>query len=83
MRRKVISKENIEKEKILKDLERAFLDVTTAESFFQVVNDPELVDMAIFDLEAKKSRYSYLLRMAKEKRVKKTIEDALIESMVK
>ncbi|MFI3211010.1 MAG: DUF2508 family protein [Peptostreptococcaceae bacterium] len=83
MRKKTISKENIEKEKILKDLERAFLDVTTAESFFQVVNDPELVDMAIFDLEAKKSRYTYLLKMAKEKRVKKTIEEALIESMVK
>lgn len=74
-------KESFEREKIIKDIDRAYLDVTTAESFFQMVSDPDLVDVAIYDLEAKKSRYTYLLRLAKEKGVKKSIKETLIESM--
>lgn len=76
-------KENIEKEKIIKDIDRAYLDVLTAESFFQVVSEPELVDVAIYDLEAKKSRYAYLLRLAKEKGIKRSLKEPLIELMAK
>ena len=43
----------------------------TAESFFQFVSDPELVDVAIYELEAKKSRYRYLIKISKRKRNKK------------
>ena len=76
-------KENIEREKIIKDIDRAYLDVLTAESFFQVVSEPELVDVAIYDLEAKKSRYAYLLRLAKEKGIKRSLKEPLIELMAK
>lgn len=82
-KKKVIRKETFERERIIKDIERAYIDVTTAESFFQVVSDPELVDMAIYNLEAKKSRYTYLIKLAKKKGVKKTIEESLVESMAK
>lgn len=83
-RNKVLDKkESIEREKIIKDIDRAYLDVLTAESFFQVVSEPELVDVAIYDLEAKKSRYAYLLRLAKEKGIKRSLKEPLIELMAK
>ncbi len=83
-RNKILDKkENIEREKIIKDIDRAYLDVLTAESFFQVVSEPELVDVAIYDLEAKKSRYAYLLRLAKEKGIKRSLKEPLIELMAK
>lgn len=83
-RNKILEKkENIEREKIIKDIDRAYLDVLTAESFFQVVSEPELVDVAIYNLEAKKSRYAYLLRLAKEKGIKRSLKEPLIELMAK
>ncbi|WP_042278417.1 DUF2508 family protein [[Clostridium] dakarense] len=72
-----------EKQKIMKEIKRAQVEVKTAEHFFQFVSDPELVDVAIYDLEAKKSRYRYLIRMAKEKGIKKSLQESLIEAMAK
>ncbi|MGX4601654.1 DUF2508 family protein [Faecalimicrobium sp. JNUCC 81] len=72
-----------EKQKIMKEIKRAQVEVKTAEHFFQFVSDPELVDVAIYDLEAKKSRYRYLIRMAKEKGIKKSLKESLIEAMAK
>jgi len=82
-KKKVEKKGNFEREKMIRDIQRAYIDVTTAESFFQVVSEPELVDMAIYNLEAKKSRYAYLIKLAKRKGIKRTIEESLIESMAK
>ena len=48
-----------------------------------MVSEPELVDVAIYDLEAKKSRYAYLIRLAKEKGIKKSLKESLIEAMAK
>lgn len=81
--RKKINKDSLERKKIINDIERAYLDVVTAESFFQMVSEPELVDVAIYDLEAKKSRYAYLIRLAKEKGIKKSLKESLIEAMAK
>lgn len=72
-----------DKEKIIKEIKRAQLDVETAEHFFQVVTDPELIDVAIYELEAKKSKYQYLIRIAKEKGVKKSLKESLIDAMAK
>jgi hypothetical protein len=77
------SNNNIDNEKIILEIKRARQDVLTAEAYFQYVNEPELVDMAIYDLEAKKSKYSYLIRMAKERGVKKTIRESLIDAIAK
>lgn len=42
----------------------------TAEKFFHTVSDPDLVDHAIYKLEAAKTRYIYLLKKAKEEGIK-------------
>ena len=76
-------KTNIENEKIIKEIKAAQLEIKNAEKFFQYVSDPELVDVAIYDLESKKSKYSYLIRMAKEKGVKYSLKDCLIEAIAK
>lgn len=83
MPRKSSFKKNIENEKLIKEIKVAQLEIKNAEKFFQYVSDPELVDVAIYDLEAKRSRYSYLIRIAKEKGVKYSLKDCLIEAMAK
>lgn len=78
--KKKIEKE-LEKENIIKEIKKAQTDVAVAEKFFQFVSDPELVDVAIYNLEAKKSRYRYLIKIAKEKGIKKSLKESLIEAM--
>ena len=41
------------------------------------------MDVAIYNLEAKKSRYRYLIKIAKEKGIKKSLKESLIEAMAK
>ena len=72
--KKKIEKE-LEKENIIKEIKKAQADVITAEKFFQLVSEPELVDVAIYNLEAKKSRYRYLIKIAKEKGIKKSLKE--------
>ena len=72
-----------DKQKLIREIRRAQIDVETAEYFFQFVSEPELVDIAIYELEAKKSKYRYLLRMAKEKGIKKSLKESLIDAMAK
>ena len=40
-------------ENIITEIKKAQTDVAVAEKFFQFVSDPELVDVAIYNLEAK------------------------------
>ena len=80
--KKKIEKELV-KENIIKEIKKAQTDVAVAEKFFQFVSDPELVDVAIYNLEAKKSRYRYLIKIAKEKGIKKSLKESLIEAMAK
>lgn len=77
------NKKDIEKQSFINEIKRAELDVKTAESFFQVVTDPELVDVAIYELEAKKSRYTYLIKKAKEKGVRAYNVGCLKEAKMK
>ena len=74
---------SVENEKIIKEIKRAQNDIKNAENFFQNVTDIELIDVAIYELEAKKSKYQYLIKIAKEKGIKRSIKDYLIESMAK
>ena len=83
MRTKRNIEKELEKEHIIKEIKKAKVDVETAEKFFQFVNEPELVDVAIYNLEAKKSRYRYLIKIAKEKGIKKSLKESLIEAIAK
>ena len=83
MRSKKKLERDLEKESIIKEINKAKTDVRAAENFFQFVSDPELVDVAIYNLEAKKSRYRYLIKIAKEKGIKKSLKESLIEAIAK
>ncbi|MBC5998395.1 DUF2508 family protein [Romboutsia ilealis] len=74
---------SIESEKIINEIKQAQNDIKNAENFFQNVTDIELIDVAIYELEAKKSKYQYLIKIAKERGIKRSIKESLIESMAK
>ena len=65
---------SVESEKIIKEIKQAQNDIKNAENFFQNVTDIELIDVAIYELEAKKSKYQYLIKIAKEKGIKRSIK---------
>lgn len=41
-----------------------------AQNFFDNVSDPELIDHAIYKMEAAKSKYAFLIKQAKEKGIR-------------
>ncbi len=51
-------------------VKQAMEEWNRAEEFFENVSEPDLVDYAIYRVEASKRRYMYLLKQAKEKGVK-------------
>lgn len=66
---KIFNPENLisEDEKLINMLQDAHEDWKRAEARFQEVTDTDLIDHTIYDLQAAKTRYSYLLKMAKDK----------------
>ncbi len=57
-------------ERLLSMLQEARDDWKRAEAHFQEVTDSDLIDHTIYDLQAAKTRYSYLLKIVKEKGIK-------------
>ena len=49
----------------IKDALRSWQD---AQKYFNSVSDPDLVDVAIYDLEAARRRYMYMLKCVKQGR---------------
>lgn len=66
-RREVIKKKQEEKER-LEFIKAAHKEWTDKEEYFNFVLDNELVDYAIFDAEASKRKYMYLLNKLKEEK---------------
>lgn len=54
-----------EGEALAECVRQAYEEWQAAENFFHSVSDPDLVDHAIYKLEASKARYVYLLKQAK------------------
>ncbi len=52
---------------ILENLEGAWREWQYAETYFNSVQDPDLIDHAIFYMGATEKKYIYLLKQAKEK----------------
>jgi len=56
-------------DELVPDLERAVDEARAAwlnaRQYFECVSEPELVDQAIFSMEAAERKYMYLLRLAK------------------
>ncbi|QQY79862.1 uncharacterized protein DUF2508 [Keratinibaculum paraultunense] len=58
--------EKTEEEKVLESLKEAHSEWKNKEKYFQSVNEPELIDYAIYEMEASKIKYMYLLKKIKE-----------------
>ena len=48
------------------EVEEALRDWQTSQRYFECVSDPDLVDYAIFQMEAARRRYMYLLKRQKQ-----------------
>ncbi len=48
------------------DVKKAYAAWQAAENYFENVADPDLIDFAIYDMEAAKKRYVYMLKKARE-----------------
>lgn len=55
-----------DEDKMLDTIRSAHEEWKNAESFFQNVTDPDLVDHAIYRVEAARTRYTYLMKQARE-----------------
>ncbi|HOS69589.1 MAG TPA: YaaL family protein [Bacillota bacterium] len=63
--------ENIE---LISTILKAKQEMYDAQNYFDNVTAPELVDHAIYRMEAAKSQYVYLLKLAKDKGLSVTIQ---------
>ncbi|NLV88817.1 MAG: DUF2508 family protein [Tissierellia bacterium] len=71
---------NNEMEEMLESLRNAHNEWKDKEKFFQEVTDPDLVDIAIYEMEASKIKYIYLLKKLKEEMgIGKAVADNKIE----
>ena len=57
-------------EEFFLSLHNAQQEMYDAENFFDNVVDPELIDHAIYKMEAAKSKYIYLLKQARDKNIR-------------
>lgn len=48
------------------DVKQAYADLKAAENYFDNVDDPDLIDFAIYDIEAAKKKYAYMLKKARQ-----------------
>lgn len=61
-------------EKVLEEIHESIREMEAAESMFNNVNDPKLIEAAIYREEAAKKKFDYLLSIAKEQYFSQKIE---------
>lgn len=64
------NKELTEEEEIINKLREAFEEWKKKEIYFESVTEPDLIDHAIYEIEASKIKYIYFLKKAKEKDIR-------------
>lgn len=57
-------------ETLLSDVDTARREWLNAKAYFDYVTDPDLIDMAIYSIEAAEKRYMYLLKVARTRGVR-------------
>ena len=65
-----VAPERRDVELLLSDVEAARQQWLTAKAYFDYVTDPDLIDMAIYSIEAAEKRYMYLLKVARNRGVR-------------
>jgi hypothetical protein len=63
-----------EQQELIEAIEKAVVELQGARNFFQTVDDPKLIDCAIYLERAAQAKYIYLLDQAKKMNVKITHE---------
>ncbi|MDF2548673.1 YaaL family protein [Anaerosolibacter sp.] len=63
-----------DEDKMLEHIRQAHDDWRNAESYFQTVTDPDLIDYAIYRVEAARTRYTYLMKLAREMGVRSNFQ---------
>lgn len=58
---------------IIKEIQEAIIEIEVAESMFNSVADPKLIEAAIYREEAAKKKFDYLLSVAKEQDLRKKL----------
>lgn len=56
-----------EAQQIVESIEKARSDLEQAESLFNELTDAQAIDFATYDILAARARYSYLIKLAKER----------------
>ena len=74
---------NLENYQIIKDIELAKAEWESAEYFFQMAREPELVDYAIYLQNAARVKYAHLLKLAKRKNISVNYYESLRELAIK
>jgi len=69
---------NLENQEFIRLVELARQEMLNAERFFEEVNDPDLVDYAIYSMEAARKRYVYLLKQARMNNIRINYDDVNI-----
>lgn len=69
-----------EKQAYIDIIEKAREEMQIAERYFETVSDPDLVDHAIFQLEAARKKYIYLLKCAQSQGISLSSKDMLDET---
>lgn len=60
-------------DKVIKEIQEAIIEIEVAESMFNSVDDPKLIEAAIYREEAAKKKFDYLLSVAKEQKSRKRV----------
>ena len=61
-------------DKVLEEIQESIREMEAAESMFNSVEDPKLIEAAIYREEAAKKKFDYLLSVAKEQYSREKIE---------
>ncbi len=61
-------------QELIQSLYEAMREWNIAQQYFDSVSDPELVDYAVYSLEASKKKYTYLLKKARDMGIKIEIQ---------
>ena len=61
-------------DKVLEEIQESIREMEAAESMFNSVDDPKLIEAAIYREEAAKRKFDYLLSVAKEQYSREKIE---------
>lgn len=67
--------DNIISDKVLGEIQESIREMEAAESMFNSVDDPKLIESAIYREEAAKRKFDYLLSIAKEQYSRTKVEE--------